>query len=126
MAFNFPPDHESPSKKKRAEQKRKIDARKKHETDLEADSKERQQRVRDKYSSLGSTGKKVEETSRTKKKAASTKSGVDCHTCISTKSIHRLPLDGSTLYGIGVAPFNKNISYKCVPGLVWGCNWEKA
>ena len=50
MAFNFPPDHESPSKKKRAEQKRKIDARKKHETDLEADSKERQQRVRDKYS----------------------------------------------------------------------------
>jgi hypothetical protein len=50
MPFTFPLDHESPSKKKRAEQQRKIKERNQQIADIEADRKARQQNVRDKYS----------------------------------------------------------------------------
>jgi hypothetical protein len=129
MSFNFPPDHKSPSKKKRAEQKRKIDARKQLESDLDTGRKVRQQKVRDKYSGLGSAGKSVEdasgETSRTKETSASTRSGPFCTTCRNTKKIHRNGFDGSTLEGIGIHPSNKGIEYICVDRMFLPCIWRK-
>ena len=50
MPFTFSLDHESPSKKKRAEQQRKIKERNQQIQDIESDRKARQQNVRDKYS----------------------------------------------------------------------------
>ncbi|MBT3765156.1 MAG: hypothetical protein HN578_15370 [Rhodospirillales bacterium] len=72
MPFTFPIEHESPSKKKRAEQQRKIKERNHQIADIEADRKARQQNVRDKYSAplpdqAKETKRKVADVARQKR-----------------------------------------------------------
>ncbi|MBT3906293.1 MAG: hypothetical protein HOB79_21090 [Rhodospirillaceae bacterium] len=60
MTFTNSFDHESPSKKKRAEKQRREEARKQQAADLENDRKARMQKVRDKYSDSASIRKRAD------------------------------------------------------------------